>query len=133
MSKPKDCWDKAEVLGKIVVPIAVGLLLLAWNNQRTTQQTSAAMTEIAIGVLSEEPAEDGGDALRDWAIAVLQSPDDPPRLSDEAAMELRFDRVLSGSWGGDGFGGGGGDGVYGGGLSEETLREILEQPAAPGR
>ena len=93
MPEPKDCWDKVEVLGKIVVPIAVGAMILVWNSQRTTQQTSATMTDIAIGVLSEQPAEGEGGALRNWAIAVLQSPENPPRLSEKAAFELRTERL----------------------------------------
>lgn len=90
MSEKKDVWDKADVVLRALVPVAVGLMLLAWNNQRTTQQSAAAMTEIAIGILTEEPDEEGVDPLRSWAIRVLQNPSNPPVLSSSAAKELTF-------------------------------------------
>lgn len=89
MEDSKDCWDKIEIIGKVTVPIAVGVLILVWNNQRTSQQTAASMTQIAVSVLSQEVEDSKIDPLRDWAVAVLQNPSNPPTLSDEAAAQLR--------------------------------------------
>lgn len=92
MAEPKDFWDKADIVLRAIVPIAVGLMILAWNSQRTTQQTAAAMTEIAIGILAENPVE-GSNALRHWAIQVLRDPGNPEKLSDEAAKQLEFEAL----------------------------------------
>ena len=91
MPEPKDWWDKAEIIGKIAVPVLIGFVVLFWNSQRTAHETRAAMTQIAIGILSERPEEGQPTALREWAIAVLQNPTNPPRMSDEAARQLRFE------------------------------------------
>lgn len=89
MTAPKDKWDKADILVKAVVPIAVGALLLVWNSQRTTAQTATAMVEIAVGILSSEVSPDD-IPLRQWAISVLQNPSDPPPLSLEASDRLQL-------------------------------------------
>ncbi len=91
MIKSKDFWDKADIILRAMVPVAVGVLLLLWNNQRTAQQTSATMTEIAIGILSEKPEGGSSNALRKWAIEVLRNPSDPPLLTDSAALTLELD------------------------------------------
>jgi hypothetical protein len=88
MSEPKDFWDKAEIVGKVLVPIVVGVSVWLWNVERTKFQTTATMTQIAIGVLTGEPSENGSDALREWAISVLRNPSNPPELSDSAATQL---------------------------------------------
>ena len=47
------------------------------------------MIEIAIGVLqTKADPDDPNNALRDWAVAVIQSPANPPKLNDEAAARL---------------------------------------------
>jgi hypothetical protein len=88
MSEPKDFWDKAEIVGKVLVPIVVGVSVWLWNVERTKFQTTATMTQIAIGVLTGEPAESGSNALRKWAIDVLRNPSSPPELSESAAAQL---------------------------------------------
>jgi hypothetical protein len=88
MSEPKDFWDKAEIVGKVLVPIVVGVSVWLWNVERTKFQTTATMTQIAIGVLTGEPAESGSKALREWAIDVLRNPSSPPELSESAAAQL---------------------------------------------
>ena len=95
MAEPKDKWDIADVILRGLVPITVGVMLLFWNNQRTTQQTAATMTEIAVGILSEEPKDEQSDPLRSWAIEVLKNPSDPPTLSDDAAKLLRTENLPS--------------------------------------
>ena len=102
MMSEKDGWDKFDILLKLAIPAAVAVIAWIWNADRTDRETAASMTQIAIGILSEKPAEDSADPLRDWAIAVLQNPIDPPVLSAAAAKQLKtsplstaFDKALS--------------------------------------
>lgn len=95
--KQKDWWDKIEIsakaVGAILIPIVVGVTAYLWNSERTQRNTAAAMSQIAVSVLIEEPKEFSPDVpldpLREWAIAVLQSPSNPPDLTDQAANILR--------------------------------------------
>lgn len=91
MAEPKDIWDKLDIIFRAAVPISVGVMLLVWNSQRTTQQTAAAMTDIAVGILTEENEVEGDDPLRAWAIDVLQNPGNPPPLSSDAAKQLKLE------------------------------------------
>ena len=99
MSEQKDCWDKAEIVGKIVgavaIPVVAVCIAWVWNVQQTRQQTAAAMTEIAIGVLSTRPDENQPGALREWAISVLLNPSNPPVLTEQAADQLRLEPIMS--------------------------------------
>jgi hypothetical protein len=47
---------------------------------------------IAVSILTEKPEEGsvGNDPLRRWAISVLRNPQNPPVLSEAAAMELEM-------------------------------------------
>ncbi|MBF9036655.1 hypothetical protein HKCCE2091_20665 [Rhodobacterales bacterium HKCCE2091] len=97
MSEPsssKDNWDKAEIIGKIaigsLVPIVLGISAIVLNNQISQRSRSADMIRIAVGILQEDPAEEAPDnALRLWAISVLQNPADENALTEEAASQLR--------------------------------------------
>lgn len=94
----KDWWDKAEIVGKvggaIVIPIVVGVAAAVLNSQISDREQAARMSEIALGILTEQPAEPGGpNALREWAIGVLLNPSAPPTLSEEAADTLRLEAL----------------------------------------
>ncbi|MEP2782143.1 MAG: hypothetical protein ABJO67_04155 [Pseudoruegeria sp.] len=99
MPETKDCWDKLEIIGKVIgsvlIPIVLGVSVLLWNQERTASQVSASMTQIAVSVLKDVPEDLDGktDPLRSWAISVLQNPESPPPLSSSAAGELQ-DRSL---------------------------------------
>lgn len=90
--KPKDNWDKAEVLskvaGSVLVPIVVAIAVFAWNSERTKQQTAASIMPLAISILTTAPTDDDTTALREWAISVLNDPSDPPALTGKAARSL---------------------------------------------
>lgn len=92
--KSKDGWDKADVLAKFAIPIAVALSVLFWNQQRTVANTSSAMIEIAVGILSDQPSGSENDPLRDWAVSVLKRPNDPPALSKAAAEALESEPLV---------------------------------------
>ncbi len=100
MSKPdgeKDFWDRldvfAKVVGSILVPSVVAGSVYFWNAERTEQATRTQMIEIAIGILSAETTQALGlgekDPLREWAVDVLESPRDPPPISQAASIALR--------------------------------------------
>lgn len=93
----KDCWDKGliigEVVGKVLTPIVIGVAALIFNSQTSQREQAARMTQIAVGILSEKPEYSPGntqpDPLRNWAISVLQRPDETIPLDEEAADALR--------------------------------------------
>jgi hypothetical protein len=91
VAESKDLWDKAEITGKVVgavaIPLAAVVIGWHWNAERSERQTAASMTEIAVGILSAEPDPDTAQ-LRVWAISVLQQPQNPPLLTNEAASIL---------------------------------------------
>jgi hypothetical protein len=95
MSEKKDWWDKTDIVARavasILVPIVVGASVWLWNTESSRQSTASSMTRIAVSILTE-PVDEGNDRqdpLREWAIEVLKSPDDPPVLGNEAAEVLR--------------------------------------------
>ncbi|MBY5976156.1 hypothetical protein KUV39_05840 [Phaeobacter italicus] len=93
----KDWWDKGliigEVAGKVLTPIVIGVAALIFNSQTSQREQAARMTQIAVGILSEKPEYSPGntqpDPLRNWAISVLQRPDETIPLDEEAADALR--------------------------------------------
>lgn len=97
---PKDHWDKAEIiakfLGAVFVPLVVGISVWAFNVQAGRRDTAAQMAQIAVGILSQQPTDGktGGDALRSWAIDVLQNPTEVNPLSPDAANQLRFSPLM---------------------------------------
>lgn len=92
-SGEKDDWDKLEILGKVLgavlVPIVAVAALFWWNSERTQQQTAAALTPLAVNILTTQSDLEDGSALKAWAIGVMNSPSDPPRLTNEAASDFR--------------------------------------------
>lgn len=85
----KDCWDKADVIGKYFIPVAVAGTVLGWNVEATKRTTATQMVGIATAILSQAPENETPDALRDWAVDVLGSPTDPPVLSSAAMAQLK--------------------------------------------
>lgn len=73
LAEDKDMWDKAEIVGKVSLPVAVAVATLWLNGQVSQRQQSTEITKVAIGVLSEELGDDqrGIDPLREWAVARL--------------------------------------------------------------
>lgn len=102
----RDGWDKFEIickgLGALLVPVAVAVVGYMWNDQATKRQAAAhdqasarqmasQMTSVAVGILQAAPKSQVGDKeLRTWAVAVLQSPQSPPPLTEKAAEMLEL-------------------------------------------
>jgi hypothetical protein len=76
---PKDNWDKVDIIGRALIPVAVAFSVLLWNSERTSRDTAAQMITIATSILTAPPDTITPSALRNWAIAALQSPEDPQR------------------------------------------------------
>jgi len=90
--REKDVWDKTEIVGKtigaVLIPTIVALAVYIWNSERTKQQTASSRVQMAISILEQSSAEVDNRALREWAIAALNSPSDPPPLQGAAAEQL---------------------------------------------
>lgn len=78
MSGPKDRWDKAEIVAKLLgatlIPIVVAVTAYFLNGQISERQANTERSKLAIGILSEPPqisGEDGDDPLRKWALNSL--------------------------------------------------------------
>ncbi|MCA1337474.1 hypothetical protein [Pseudooceanicola marinus] len=95
----KDIWDKAEICGKVIgailIPIVVGASVFHWNTERTRRNTTAAMLEIAVGIIEKPRRNDyvGPEPLRQWAVDVLMSPTSPPPITPEVADRLLRDEI----------------------------------------
>ncbi|WBU53299.1 hypothetical protein [Paracoccus sp. SCSIO 75233] len=96
----KDIWDKFDIIGRItgaiLIPVAVAYSAFTWNAQRTQSQVMATMAQTATLILSTETSPNASveemnalNILKSWAITVLQYPERPHSLSDEAAAELK--------------------------------------------
>lgn len=98
----KDCWDKIEIiskaLGAVLIPVGVAASVFIFNRGASERATAAQMSSIAVGVLMADPNEDhqADDALRGWAISVLERPDEVVPLSPSAGKQLRFRQLGTG-------------------------------------
>ncbi|WP_027238248.1 hypothetical protein [Leisingera caerulea] len=100
----KDLWDKAEVIGKILgavlIPAVLGYSVHSYNSTASTRATAAQMAGIAVGVLMNEPSKDqaAGDALRMWAVDVLENPGEITPLDPSAAKQLLLEGLPTFPW-----------------------------------
>jgi len=90
--KPKDKWDKAEILAKILraVLLPVITICVAYMLNASIQDRSARvrMVELAVEILKADPKPDtNASYMRGWAIEVLQRNSEVP-LPKEALRTL---------------------------------------------
>jgi len=91
-TKPKDSWEKAEILAKIlgavllpVVTICIAYMLNASIQERSSR---VRMVELAVEILKSDPkASSKEDYMRGWALEVLQRNSEVP-LPQEAVRAL---------------------------------------------
>lgn len=95
---PKDAWDKFDIVVRALIPGVVALSVYVWNVERTSRDTAAQMISIATSILTAPPNQSAPSALRQWAIAVLRSPQDPPLLTKEAAIALEKETLPFQPW-----------------------------------
>lgn len=89
----KDCWDKAEIFGKVALPLVIAAATLTINSQINARQNQSAIVSMALGIVSEKPdPEDAAnvDPLRLWAIDRLV---EHGGLSEAAATQLKFEAL----------------------------------------
>ncbi|MBU3033633.1 hypothetical protein [Tritonibacter mobilis] len=93
----KDWWDKVEISGKflgaVLIPAAVAISVYSLNSTASERATAAQMAGIAVGILMEDSSDkpSSGDALRVWAVDVLQNPGQVTPLGTDAAKQLYFE------------------------------------------
>ena len=90
--KPKDQWDKAEILAKILgaVLLPVITICIAYMLNASIQDRSARvrMVELAVEILKSDPkAPTNANYMRAWAVEVLQKNSEVP-LPEEASKLL---------------------------------------------
>ena len=90
--RPKDSWDKAEILAKILgaVLLPVVTICIAYMLNASIQDRSARvrMVELAVEILKSDPKpETNTSYMRGWAIEVLQKNSEVP-LPKEALRTL---------------------------------------------
>ena len=93
--KPKDQWDKAEILAKIlgavllpVITICIAYMLNASIQERSSR---VRMIELAVEILKSDPkATTNANYMRGWAVEVLQKNSEVPlpKEASDALMEL---------------------------------------------
>jgi hypothetical protein len=93
--KPKDSWDKAEILAKILgaVLLPVITICIAYLLNASIQDRSARvrMIELAVEILKSDPkAATNANYMRGWAVEVLQKNSEVPLTKEtrDALMEL---------------------------------------------
>lgn len=95
----KDFWDIVEIFAKlfgaILVPSVIAYSVFTWNSERSKLQARASMIDVAVRVLMAKETDPRNETLREWAALVLQSPSNPPRLSDEAVVALQSEGLTS--------------------------------------
>lgn len=104
MEVRKDCWDKLEIVAKIlgatVIPLTVGFAAYWLNDQISQRSRSAEMTSIAVGILTTPPSNseysEDERALRTWAVGILENPSGDNALSAELKRILINDRFTIG-------------------------------------
>lgn len=91
--KPKDIWDKFEIVGKVAgavaIPIVLGFATVYLDERISQRERASEMTKLAISILTSKPTDKDGQPIREWALSVLTSPDSPPAMSEEAIEALR--------------------------------------------
>ena len=93
--KPKDSWDKAEILAKILgaVLLPVITICIAYLLNASIQDRSARvrMIELAVEILKSDPkSATNANYMRGWAVEVLQKNSEVPlpKEASDALMEL---------------------------------------------
>jgi hypothetical protein len=70
-SKEKDRWDKADVVGKWLIPVAVAVATIWFNSALKEREARQNTFEVAIGIL-KAPNSGETQQLREWALGVFR-------------------------------------------------------------
>jgi len=69
-SKKKDQWEKADVVGKWLIPVTVALATVFFNSGQKAREAKEKSFEVAISIL-QAPKTDDTKQLREWALSVF--------------------------------------------------------------
>ena len=67
----KDYWDKAQIIGTLLIPIAIAVFGIFINNTIKEKEIKLKYIELAISILRDEPKQET-IGLREWAINLVQ-------------------------------------------------------------
>lgn len=89
-SKNKDNWDRAGVIGSLLIPIVVVLATLSFDSSRKQSEARQKTLEVAVDIL-KSPKSDDTEQLRRWALEVFQQETGTAsaELSQGAVQELQ--------------------------------------------
>ena|SRR5689334_10397114 len=93
--KPKDSWDKAEILAKILgaVLLPVITICIAYLLNASIQDRSARvrMIELAVEILKSDPkSATNANYMRGWAVEVLQKNSEVPLPKDASKLLMEL-------------------------------------------
>lgn len=88
--RTRDRWEKADVLGKWIIPVAVALATVLFESGQRISEAKQKTLEVAINIL-QAPKTDDNENLRAWALGVLSNATGTASaaLSAPAEKELR--------------------------------------------
>lgn len=99
--KPRDCWDKLEIVAKVALPLAIALVGFFLNSGLKERELRAQYVSLAIDLLQHPDTTAEGAALQQWAAAVVEDMAPvkmPPGLM--ARIQQRGSHLYFGSLGG---------------------------------
>jgi hypothetical protein len=70
-SKSKNLWEKADIISKWLIPVAIALATIWFNSTLKEREARQKTFEVAIGIL-QAPKSDETHQLREWALGVFQ-------------------------------------------------------------
>ena len=82
--KKRDLWDKADVIGKWLIPLAVVFATIWFNSSVKQREENQKTLEIAIGILQAPPSKETAN-LRNWAVEKAEK----AGISQKGVEELR--------------------------------------------
>jgi hypothetical protein len=97
-SKKKDIWDRADVIGKLLIPIVVVAATLSFDASKKQSEARQKTLEVAIDIL-KSPKSSETEQLRNWALTVFQKETGTAsaNLTEGATQELQKGTPLPGS------------------------------------
>ena len=89
------CWHKAQIIaniiGAIAIPVVIAIFTIVYSNSLKKREIGVHYFELAVGILREEP-KPKTQALRKWAVALLEKHSDVP-LSEDAKRVLMEEKI----------------------------------------
>jgi len=91
--KPKDNWDKIQVLGALLTPVLIASFGLRLDTSIRERDLQIKDFEVAVGILKEDPAKNpGSERLRGWALETFEKYSSV-KLSDQDRQRIELWRL----------------------------------------